>query len=1043
MHTPSSASSRSATYRQRKREGSVLRKRRTAAELAALDCKPLEQRTEEEKEAVRNHRKVLNRKQSALISTPVVVCTATEMTSANAFFTLFPISTLAPISTFSTLVPIATIAPPSSDEQPAPPPTDEQLAPLPSDEQQAPPPTDEQGAIASIVPMASNTTPVSSHSSFGLQPIMSVSLLDACFLQMRSKDECAILQGSKTLAEYMHWQLRLTLEYVQPGHFTSLNEFVIYLLARPSPSSWSHMFVQPLDRLYQMLSGIYAIPSFCGPIITALRSVIRTSDWYNLVLVARQSNVGRPDLVGYREKLWFSKLRDLIDPHLQPCATQSSLDALCLFECTLKDILTQAPSSAQHRAFHYLDLLQSTFHMCAMNNSSLMTSIEPSSSSLSQSYPSPQSMWSLQSPMSWSFVNVMIQWLKYAKDITKFTNEGICRVVASPRFVVEKILRVLQLYLNSIVSCMSSFAAPTLQGDDTTHNEKGHDSYDSNDDDNDDGDNNNNKHRSNIHILIGYFQPRVICYDEEDAADVLAEEAPMSLLVSRLVMMYLHLLAGTNSLLRSRVLTWIDMTPEVWSLFQRDVKALANSTSASRNTVHEVSTRVCQSWANMFQQPLLSSSTSASISSNNNNKAEGNTTEQRFDFTAMDQSELDNDDDDDDDDHDYVYEGEDDADSETDSEAPSSDDDDTQDEDEEKKDNQDDDHNNMTHNNTQTKSSLAEECKENEDDTLGDAKPTIEDNSVPIAPTIAPTQGHGVSSSLSSFSSSSLSATMSNTKSNAKSNLSPHKRTLTVLQSEEPRPKRHCTLNAHINKNATTPYATPSATPSTDMQQSTEDVVIKQEPTAVNSLFTLANAAFACLPPYQQQHQQQQQEVPLTEVTIVKLVSSKIQTECGVTFNTDGARTEVRPSLLVPGQSGLFACEAIAQNVLITWYTGKQYRSIDKMNSRGGPTAKDDDESSFYVMDVESEGVIKYFIDGWTPDSRFGGQERCLATYINHHRQLDNVAFVVRKVSGVRGLYVYRVAIQATRNIAAGEELLSDYGDVLHERLKSIGVLVE
>ena len=51
--------------RQRKSAGQPVRKRHSAAELVALEAKPLEQRTAEEKEAVRNHRKELKRKEKA------------------------------------------------------------------------------------------------------------------------------------------------------------------------------------------------------------------------------------------------------------------------------------------------------------------------------------------------------------------------------------------------------------------------------------------------------------------------------------------------------------------------------------------------------------------------------------------------------------------------------------------------------------------------------------------------------------------------------------------------------------------------------------------------------------------------------------------------------------------------------------------------------------------------------------------------------------------------------------------------------------------
>jgi hypothetical protein len=52
-------------YRQRQREHAPLRKRRTQAELAALADKPLAERTQEEKMAVRNHRREMTHRQKA------------------------------------------------------------------------------------------------------------------------------------------------------------------------------------------------------------------------------------------------------------------------------------------------------------------------------------------------------------------------------------------------------------------------------------------------------------------------------------------------------------------------------------------------------------------------------------------------------------------------------------------------------------------------------------------------------------------------------------------------------------------------------------------------------------------------------------------------------------------------------------------------------------------------------------------------------------------------------------------------------------------
>lgn len=60
--------SRHAVYRKRKRENLPTRHRRTAAQLAALEAKPLAERTAEEKEAVRNHRKAQQRRERAAVT---------------------------------------------------------------------------------------------------------------------------------------------------------------------------------------------------------------------------------------------------------------------------------------------------------------------------------------------------------------------------------------------------------------------------------------------------------------------------------------------------------------------------------------------------------------------------------------------------------------------------------------------------------------------------------------------------------------------------------------------------------------------------------------------------------------------------------------------------------------------------------------------------------------------------------------------------------------------------------------------------------------
>jgi hypothetical protein len=83
IHTPlATLPSRHAAYRKRKREGTPVGKRRSAAELAALEAMPLEHRTAEEKEAVRNHRKELKRKEKKAAAS-ALLCAAPPPTRSS------------------------------------------------------------------------------------------------------------------------------------------------------------------------------------------------------------------------------------------------------------------------------------------------------------------------------------------------------------------------------------------------------------------------------------------------------------------------------------------------------------------------------------------------------------------------------------------------------------------------------------------------------------------------------------------------------------------------------------------------------------------------------------------------------------------------------------------------------------------------------------------------------------------------------------------------------------------------------------------------
>lgn len=191
----------------------------------------------------------------------------------------------------------------------------------------------------------------------------------------------------------------------------------------------------------------------------------------------------------------------------------------------------------------------------------------------------------------------------------------------------------------------------------------------------------------------------------------------------------------------------------------------------------------------------------------------------------------------------------------------------------------------------------------------------------------------------------------------------------------------------------------------------------------------------------------------LDEVTVIKLICSSIQAEDGHIFNEDYAKTRVGPSRLVKTQEGLFAAEDIVEGTLVTWYTGRNHMTLK--SAMGGPLLSRDRNPSEYLFDVEHEGRIKYFVDGFTPDLRFGGDQRCLGSYINHHPTDFNTKFAVTKTTVLStkssksnqqlkiptGAFVYRVAIYATRTILCGEEIYLHYGESYHNHLVAAGVL--
>lgn len=164
----------------------------------------------------------------------------------------------------------------------------------------------------------------------------------------------------------------------------------------------------------------------------------------------------------------------------------------------------------------------------------------------------------------------------------------------------------------------------------------------------------------------------------------------------------------------------------------------------------------------------------------------------------------------------------------------------------------------------------------------------------------------------------------------------------------------------------------------------------------------------------------------------------------GAVFNVDDAATVVRKSQLLKGrdQQGLFATAKIDKGTVITWYTGRIYTSWAKVEAAAATAS--DPKAGDYLFDVSPLGsnCVIYWINGYEPDPVYGNGKRCNANYINHSRNDFNTRFEIVEVQGLDE-FPYRVLIQATRTIQAGEELLIDYGKEYEDRLIARGVLVK
>lgn len=235
------------------------------------------------------------------------------------------------------------------------------------------------------------------------------------------------------------------------------------------------------------------------------------------------------------------------------------------------------------------------------------------------------------------------------------------------------------------------------------------------------------------------------------------------------------------------------------------------------------------------------------------------------------------------------------------------------------------------------------------------------------------------------------------------------------------------------------------------VQQSAQEPVVKIEPNDTYTQFSASNSSSGGL------HSNDIQETleNLDELKVEKLVCRTMTTEDGYVFNEDGAKLEVRPSTFVQHhgkyQDGLFLSEknqggTVGKGTILTWYIGNVHFSKRTVNDI--LVKFDNQPASWYFFDVEDPDSrkIKYYIDGFVPDSCYGGNMRCLGTYINHDGDNPNTEFVVLKVSDpshivVENKCLYRAAIRACRDIVPGEELTLHYGKKYHQSLVEKGLL--
>ncbi len=166
----------------------------------------------------------------------------------------------------------------------------------------------------------------------------------------------------------------------------------------------------------------------------------------------------------------------------------------------------------------------------------------------------------------------------------------------------------------------------------------------------------------------------------------------------------------------------------------------------------------------------------------------------------------------------------------------------------------------------------------------------------------------------------------------------------------------------------------------------------------------------------------------------------------------EDAKLEVKESgflqkMQIHGQNGLYAKVPLKKGALIGYYRGIIFNTFGDRDARidallqklsPGERAGCDDSYLLDVMDPKKPTKLEYLIDAFFKG--FGSSRRSRAAIANHDCDDDNSDWRVQKVEESQNNDLlfprgYSAGVYATRDIAAGEEILVDYGPGYHEAL--------